>query len=42
MDEIYQYMYAEKTAYILFPREVMSKKQAQRFHTDDMSLPRSG
>ena len=37
----------EKTADILrrqhwFPREMMSEKQAQKFHTDDASLARSG
>ena len=37
----------EKTAYISqrlqrFPRETTSEKRAQKFHTDDASLPRSG
>ena len=39
--------YLEKTAdiwrrYHWFPREVTSEKPAQKFHTDDASLPRSG
>ena len=25
-----------------FPREMTSENRAQKFHTDDMSLPRSG
>ena len=25
-----------------FPRQMTSEKRAQKFHTDDMSLPRSG
>ena len=37
----------EKTANVLqyhhwFPLEMTSEKQAQKFYTDDMSLPRSG
>ena len=37
----------EKTADILrrhhwFPPEMKSEKRAQKFHTDDVSLPRSG
>ena len=37
----------EKTAdiwrrYQWFPRQMTSEKQAQKFHTDDASLPRSG
>ena len=37
----------EKTADILrryhwFPREMKSEEQAQKFHTDDVSLPRFG
>ena len=39
--------YLEKTAdiwrrYHWFPREMTSEKPAQKFHTDDASLPRSG
>ena len=28
--------------YHLFPREMKSKKRAQKFHTDDVLVPRSG
>ena len=28
--------------YHWFPRQIPSEKQAQKFHTDDASLPRSG
>ena len=28
--------------YYWFPRQMTSKKRAQKFHTDDASLPRSG
>ena len=36
-----------KTAYFLqhyerFPREMASEERAQKFHTDNLSLPRSG
>ena len=42
-----QFSWPEKTAKISrrhhwFPREMMSEKRLQKFHTDDMSLPRSG
>ena len=40
-------LYPEKTADISrrhwwSPREMTSEKRAQKFHTDDVSLPRSG
>ena len=40
-------LWPEKTADILprhnwFPRQMTSEKRAQKFHTDDASLPRSG
>ena len=42
-----RYTTQEKTAailrrYHLFPREMKSKKRAQKFHTDDVLVPRSG
>ena len=42
-----RYTTQEKTAaifrrYHLFPHEMTSKKRAQKFHTDNVSVPRSG
>lgn len=38
-----EYFYkASENSHYWFPREKMSEKGAQKFHTDNMSLPRSG
>ena len=46
-DTLLRYAYPEKTddnsrRHRCFPREITSEKWAQKFHTDDASLPRSG